>query len=153
ALDAWNRGIKQDSIEVNGQQVPVAGIEDVAENDRRGNLIVMLPGTETLSNGRVRQRMFRIPLGHAASLLYGPMNELFTRRDPLAALKTAVLSTPGQLIPGNIQLNAKDPVGSVAKSVVGSLNPALKEPIEQMINLNTFSDSPIVGKKLAGRAQ
>jgi hypothetical protein len=165
ALQGINRHNRIDHIMVDGQEVPVAGIEDVDENDRNSNIIALMPWTETMANGRVRQAMVKIPLGHAASILYGPMNRMIqggfdAYDDPekrnaggfaktmFEAAKGSAEELPGKVLPGNLRLSS--PTAAV-QSVVGSLNPIIKIPLEEALNVNTYRGDPIVGKRLESR--
>jgi hypothetical protein len=53
-----------------------------------------------------------------------------------------------QLLPGSGNIDAKNPLMSLAKGSVAMLNPALKIPLEQVGNINTYTGAPIVGRRI-----
>jgi Large polyvalent protein associated domain 38 len=126
-------------------------IEDVSENDRNNNIVILLSGPkERNRQGQLRQPYIRIPIGHAAKLLYNPIQDLFRAGsgDPSVRLDEAVATELGNVLPGSLKYDPEHPVKSVLASSVGSLNPLVKVPFEQIANVNSFTQAPIVGRRI-----
>lgn len=150
----YNKAVRVKEItNENGEKIPVEGIEDIPESDRNTNLVLLLPGiTETTRDGRVRQAAIRLPLGHAARMIYGPINDAIramSGESSVNVLETLANTGPATLVPGNLRVDPNAPLQSFGRSVIGSLNPAIKETVEQITNTNSLNGAPIVGRRMS----
>jgi hypothetical protein len=119
----------------------------ITDVEKQSNWIVFVPGTFT-ADGVTRQNYIKIPAGHEVNMLRAPIQAML---DPRTRTAGGVVDSVAQQMPLSPNLDLSSPgklVRSVADSGVSGLNPALKVPIEQMTNRDTFRGVPIVPRRL-----
>ena len=147
AVAAHNSGFVDDQGRPEIDKVPMA--------DRQNNLIWFHGEPELQSNGDLRVPYIKIPMPHELRTLMSPVMAVLNHiQDPQYSPGQGVLDIASNVIPiGQGKLDASSPgefVGSVGRKFAGSLNPLYRYPLEVGTGTEFFSNTPIVGSRVAG---
>jgi hypothetical protein len=144
ALDSYNRSFTDPD--------GTLALDRVSDQDKQTNWIIVLPDTYTTSNGTERHKYIKVPKGHINRLVYGPIEESleWLRHPEKSSVLQVMADGVGNVIPGSFNLKADDPIGSLRRGAISSLNPALKIPAEWNLNEDTYRNIPIEAKRLEG---
>jgi len=141
ALQAWNNGFEDE--EGNKE------FDRVTDQERQQYQVILLPGTEQKADGSVRHQAVKIPKSHFEQLWFNPVQETIAR---LFGGKVDLAQTGLDFASNLTPISGQIRRGSVARDVVfggvSSLNPLLKEGIEQFSNFDTYRKRPLVPERL-----
>lgn len=126
--------------------------EHVSDNDKKNYYVVLTPFTQQTSQGAKRLMSIKIPRPHfLGKMLGGPMFAMWEGVNNQVDIPQDALDAASNIIPGQVNLQKDELIGSTARGVVSSLNPALQEPIEQATNTETFGNTPIIPERMKAR--
>lgn len=127
--------------------------EHIPDIDKQNYWNLILPYTYQTTQGETKHGVWKVPKGHTAQLLFNPMEQLvyqaMARKPDVSAL---ALETTNSFLPGAIELEKGKLASSFTRGVVGSLNPVLKVPLEELGNTNTLTGGPIVPARMENLA-
>jgi hypothetical protein len=123
--------------------------DHITDIDKQNYWNIILPYTYQTTQGEVKHGVWKIPKGHTAQLIFNPMEELIhqamaKKADP----EGLALDTVNSFLPGAINLQKGKLASSFSRGVVGSLNPILKVPAEELGNMNTLTGGAIVPARM-----
>jgi hypothetical protein len=142
AIQAWNNQFKN----------PDDGKPEwdhVSDTDKQNYTVIFRPSIEQKSNGARRYREIKIPKSHLEQILLNPIQEAIAGMmgNRFDAMQTAI-DTGVNLLPISGDVRKKTLGRDLALGAVSALNPAFKEGIEQLANLDTYRKTPIVPRNL-----
>jgi hypothetical protein len=140
-LYAWNQ---QFEAEDGGKEW-----DHVSTNDKQKYWTILLPETYRTLDGQVRHRSYRVPKGHPAQTLFNPIESIIdnTVSGKHDYTQTA-LDVVSNMIPGSFNLK-KDKIASTGlQGLIASSNPIIREPLEQVGNVNTSTGGAIVPERM-----
>jgi len=120
----------------------------IPQRDKEQNWILITPFlTQDAETGIDRHVYLKIPAGHTANLLRGPVQALI---DPTLRTAEGVTNTLIGALPTSPSVDFDRPLGSLFQSGMAATNPAIRVPTELWSNHDTYRDVPIVPRRLQG---
>lgn len=128
--------------------------DHIISSDKQNYFNIIMPWLEQTPDGNFRHFYFRIPKGHAIQVwnLVQDGVEMglaaATGKKSSVSPTQSILSTMGALIPGSFQLEEGKVPTSLARGIAASLNPMIKEPMEQLANWDSYRNVRIVPRSM-----
>lgn len=137
-LQAWNTSFTDPDGTRSWDRIP--------DREKQQNWVIMLPGYFTdRDTGQLRHNYAKIPAAHETNVIRMPIQAALdesTRN--VTGIGNALLST----LPTSPNVDPAHPLRSAGESALSSLNPAIREPAEQLWNRDSYTDMPIVSQRL-----
>lgn len=128
----------------------------ILSSDKQNYFVVITPSMEQTPDGSWRHVYLRLPKAHAFRTLFNPIqdgiemaqNAITGKPQQPRIAQKSLLSNISNLMPGSFNLEDGKIANSTAISIASSLNPILKEPLEQVANYDTYRRQSIVPKSM-----
>jgi hypothetical protein len=123
--------------------------DHISDTDRHNYFYIIRPEVYQTSQGELKHRVWKLPKGHVARLLFNPIQDVVRqgRSKELEGTQT-MLDVISNVLPGQFNLQRGQIGEGLVRGTVASLNPMMREPAEQMMNFDTFRGTPIVPRRL-----
>jgi hypothetical protein len=141
----------------NSQFLDEEGLPEIEHIDKRirgSNSIVFLPYTVELPTGERRWAYIRLPRSFPAQIMHTIWDNLKAgvTEDPNGTPEKWAVTFGnkllGDLLPGSVPIDMTQPIKSLGRSALSTLNPAIAAPIELGIGVSAFTGSKIVPTRL-----